>query len=141
MPIISPKWNACRKALGDAGVTTSLEARDAAPNLTEELKNVIESSLGELRALVLKQGLATASVSSGAALQLGRGYMATAQYQLASEYLGEYLASNSADWEAQFARGIALANLRGGRSTDLAASGAITRRSPSRWSQGVGLKR
>ena len=110
-----------RKALGDAGVTTSLEARDAAPNLTEELKNVIESSLGELRALVSKQGLATASVSSGAALQLGRGYMATAQYQLASEYLGEYLAGNPADWEAQFARGIALANLRGGRITDLAA--------------------
>lgn len=110
-----------RKALSDAGITTSLEARDAAPNLTEELKKIIDFRLNELRALVLKEEVKTNTLNSNVALQLGRGYMATGQYELASNYLGEYVESNPGDWEAQFARGVALANIRGGRTTDLAA--------------------
>lgn len=110
-----------RQTLKDAGVTTTLEAREAAPNLTEELKQVIDSRLEELRSLLVKESSVKEPIDSGAALELGRGYMAISQYDFASEYLKKYLLFHPEDWEAQFTRGVALVNLRGGRSTDLAA--------------------
>jgi Flp pilus assembly protein TadD len=110
-----------REQLSGAGVTTSLEAKEVAAHLSKEVKLAIESQLGELRTLLAKQQKNGDDIDHSAALQLGRGYMATEQWYLAGVFLQKYLSDNPNDWETQFAKGVAYANSRKGHESDLAA--------------------
>jgi Flp pilus assembly protein TadD len=64
------------------------------------------------------------AVDAQTLLQLARGSMATQQWSAAAKYLDEYVALNPNDWEAQFSRGVAHANIKGGEADDLAAVSA-----------------
>jgi small-conductance mechanosensitive channel len=110
-----------RSQLTGAGVITSLDAKDVAEHLSKEVKDAIDSKLGELRALLEKPQDNGNGIDRAAALQLGRGYIATKQWHLASVYLQYYLSQEPNDWETQFVKGVAFANSRQGRESDIAA--------------------
>jgi Tfp pilus assembly protein PilF len=110
-------------SLSSAGVTTTLEAREAVEHLSQEVREMITSRLGELRKLLAERDTVPdeGHVESAVDLQLGRGYMATGHWSLAAQYFGTYLSRNPDDWQAQYARGVAYSNSREGRSSNLSA--------------------
>jgi Flp pilus assembly protein TadD len=110
-------------SLSGAGVVSTLDTKEAVARLSVELRSAIDSHLGELRGLVEKRE----AIADGGdpepevMLQLGQGYMATGHWQLAGQYFDKYVSENPGDWEAQYVRGVAYANARAGRETNLAA--------------------
>lgn len=108
-----------REQLSMAGVKSTLDANEAIDRISRDVRDALERRLKEVSAAISKQN--EDSENPEAALQLGRGYMTTGQWSLAAEYLQVYLRHNPADFETQFARGLAYMNLRGGFDTDLSA--------------------
>ena len=112
--------------LSGAGITTTLEA-ESATRVSRQDREALDLVLRELRELVATRDTTDDQdqVDPAAALQLARGYLTTGQWVLAAQFFTTYLAANPSDWEAQYARGVAYQNLRGGRESDLSALRSI----------------
>ena len=112
-------------ALTEAGV--DIQALVSRNPLTHSVMPIeVRELLGDLEVAVTKVQTEAAKVgapkeSAYAAYELAAGYMAAGEWQKAAAKYLEYLHVTPTDWEAHFARGVALVNTRMGTASDLAA--------------------
>jgi tetratricopeptide (TPR) repeat protein len=110
-------------SLQSAGVSSTLDAREAVARISAELRATIDASLAELRNALAKRTHLDDddSLDPALGLQLGQGYMATGHWELAVRYFDSYLQQNRDDWQVLYVKAVALANSRQNRLTNLAA--------------------
>jgi Flp pilus assembly protein TadD len=124
--ILKEEIDGLKERLARAGITTSIQAEDANQRVSEVVRASLETYLKEVRAVFHHQFQTPDSFDPGAALQLGRGLMATGDWQGAASFLSVYTEHNPEDWEAQFALAISYNNSRKGRENDFAGLRAMT---------------
>lgn len=101
-------------SLGKQLSDSALEVRATTQALVDEMK----SSLARLAAV---EKTSTPKPKPGWELSLAMGTMAAGSFADAAAHFDAYAKDAGESWQAHFSRGVAHANTRGGRSTDLAS--------------------
>jgi len=124
---LSEREKETRKTLAKVGVPDILaiasrddSARSDADRAT--IRSAVDPLLEAVDSLTETASHADAhDVRASALLEAARGLMAVGDWEEAAGYLDRYLEANPDDWDAQFSRAVAYANIRGGAARDVAA--------------------
>jgi tetratricopeptide (TPR) repeat protein len=112
--------------LGDvrtADLAIGQPAADVSDKTHAEVSELLRSIERLVRGIEATQGDAGSDepLTAEARLEIARGMLAQQRWRDAALMLDHYVQAEPADWEAQFARGAAHANSRGGAEADLSA--------------------
>lgn len=94
---------------------------EAAAGLQDTVHRLTADMQDTMRKLTRIEGEVSAKAETGAARTIAMVEMASGHYSYAASQYDTVAASNSATWEDHFSRGVAHANARQGRPSDLAA--------------------